>query len=56
MKYAFPAIFTPAEEGGFCVVFPDIQRGATQGDDMTFWGFYLYHHRRHGRISPHGRK
>jgi len=35
MKYVYPAIFRPEEEGGFCVIFPDIRRGATQGDDMV---------------------
>jgi len=35
MKYVYPAIFSPAEEGGYCVIFPDIRRGATQGDDMV---------------------
>ena len=31
-KYIYPAVFTPAEEGGFVVSFPD-WGGATQGDD-----------------------
>jgi len=35
MKYIYPAIFRPEEDGGFCVIFPDIRRGATQGDDMV---------------------
>ncbi|MCL2225632.1 MAG: type II toxin-antitoxin system HicB family antitoxin [Defluviitaleaceae bacterium] len=35
MEYVYPAIFRPEEEGGFCVIFPDIRRGATQGDDMA---------------------
>ena len=34
MKYIYPAVFSPVEEGGYCVFFPDIKRGATQGDDM----------------------
>ena len=33
MKYAYPAILRP-ESGGFCVFFPDIEKGATQGDDL----------------------
>lgn len=33
MKY--PAIFTPAEEGGFVVTFRDIPEAITQGDDET---------------------
>jgi predicted RNase H-like HicB family nuclease len=35
MKYIYPAIFRPEEDGGFCVIFPDIRRGATQGDNMV---------------------
>ena len=34
MKYVYPAVFRPEDDGGFCVFFPDIRRGATQGDDM----------------------
>lgn len=29
----YPALFTPAEEGGFVVTFPDFDWGVTQGDD-----------------------
>jgi len=29
----YPAKFTPAEEGGFVVTFPDIPEAITQGDD-----------------------
>jgi len=35
MKYVYPAIFRPEDEGGFCVIFPDIRKGATQGDNMV---------------------
>ena len=35
MKYVYPAIFTPEIEGGYCVHFPDIARGATQGDTIA---------------------
>jgi antitoxin HicB len=31
MKY--PALFEPAEEGGFVVTFPDVKGAITQGDD-----------------------
>ena len=31
MKY--PAIFEPAEEGGFVITFPDVYEAITQGDD-----------------------
>jgi len=34
MKYVYPAIFRPEEDGGYSVIFPDIRRGATQGDNM----------------------
>ena len=35
MKYVYPAVFHPEEEGGFCVYFPDIKRGATQGETIA---------------------
>lgn len=31
-KYVFPAVFTPAEEGGYLVTFPDIDNVFTDGD------------------------
>ena len=31
MKYVYPAVFHPEEKGGYCVYFPDIKYGATQG-------------------------
>ena len=34
MKYVYPAIFSPEEEGGYCVYFPDIPMGATQGESL----------------------
>lgn len=34
-KLFYPAIFHPAEEGGFWVSFPDLPECLTQGDDMT---------------------
>lgn len=34
-KLFYPAVFHPAEEGGFWVSFPDIPECLTQGDDMT---------------------
>jgi len=34
VKYVYPAIFRPEADGGFCIFFPDIARGATQGDNM----------------------
>ena len=35
MKYAYPAIFTPEEDGGFSVVFPDLESCYTCGDNMA---------------------
>lgn len=35
MKYVYPAVFTPAEEGGYLVDFPDIPGCFTDGDDMA---------------------
>jgi len=32
MKIAYQAIFEPAEEGGFCVSFPDLPDAFTEGD------------------------
>lgn len=34
-KYSYPAIFTPEKEGGFSVIFPDIENCFTCGDDLT---------------------
>lgn len=34
-KYAYPAIFTPEEDGGFSITFPDLEGCYTQGDDMA---------------------
>lgn len=31
-KYVFPAVFTPAEEGGYLVTFPDLENVFTDGD------------------------
>jgi antitoxin HicB len=59
MKY--PALFEPAEEGGFVVTFPDVESAITQGEDeqdaremardalITMFGYYI----RHGKpINP----
>ena len=35
MRYAYPAIFTPEAEGGFSVVFPDLESCYTCGDNMA---------------------
>ena len=51
MKYVYPAVFHPEPEGGYSVCFPDIKRGATQGDTIAeciemaedFLALALYH-------------
>ena len=35
MKYVYPAVFSPEEASGFCVYFPDIPMGATQGESLV---------------------
>lgn len=35
MKYVYPAVFHPEPEGGYSVYFPDIKRGATQGETIA---------------------
>ncbi|MCL2047025.1 MAG: type II toxin-antitoxin system HicB family antitoxin [Oscillospiraceae bacterium] len=35
MKYVFPAVFDSEPEGGYCVYFPDINQGATQGETIA---------------------
>lgn len=35
MKYVYPAVFEPAEEGGFIVTVPDIPHCYTSGMDMA---------------------
>ena len=38
-KYAYPAIFTPEDDGGFSVRFPDLESCYTCGDDMFDYGY-----------------
>jgi predicted RNase H-like HicB family nuclease len=33
--FQYPAVFTPAEEGGFIVSFPQFDEIVTQGDDLN---------------------
>ncbi len=35
MKYVYPAVFEPAEEGGYIVTVPDIPHCYTSGKDMA---------------------
>ncbi|MDN5850991.1 MAG: type II toxin-antitoxin system HicB family antitoxin [Nitrococcus sp.] len=32
MRYVYPAVLTPAQEGGFLVAFPDVPEAITDGD------------------------
>lgn len=34
MKLLYPAIFTPADEGGYTVMFPDLPGCITEGDNL----------------------
>ncbi|MCD8196010.1 MAG: type II toxin-antitoxin system HicB family antitoxin [Lachnospiraceae bacterium] len=34
-KYAYPAIFTPEADGGYSIVFPDLEGCYTCGDDLA---------------------
>ena len=34
-KYIYPAIFTPEEDGGFSIHFPDLEGCYTCGDDLS---------------------
>lgn len=34
-KYSYPAIFTPDKEGGYTVVFPDLEGCFTEGNTLT---------------------
>ena len=60
MKYVYPAVFRPAEEGGYIVFFPDIKRGATQGETISeciemaedFLCLALYHMEEEKRRIP----
>ena len=33
MRYAYPCVMTPEEDGGFAVSFPDVPEALTCGDD-----------------------
>ena len=35
MKYVYPAVIHPEQEGGYSVYFPDVKRGATQGETLA---------------------
>ena len=33
-KYVFPAVFTPEKDGGYSILFPDLEGCFTCGDDL----------------------
>lgn len=55
-KYVYPAVFEPNELGGYCVRFPDVQGGYTDGKDLPeamemaqdALCLVLYNHETHG--------
>ena len=57
-KYAYPAVFTPEENGRFSVNFPDLESCYTCGDDMKdalimaedALAFTLYDYEREGQF------
>lgn len=59
-RYSYPAIFTPAEEGGYTVIFPDLEGCFTEGDSLTealymakdALALVLYGYERDGRPIP----
>lgn len=59
-KYAYPAVFTPEEDGGFSIKFPDLEGCYTCGDDMVdsiamaedSLALVLYEYEKDGREIP----
>lgn len=59
-KYVYPAIFTPEEEGGYSVFFPDLESCYTCGNDLQdamfmandVLAFVLYDYETEGRKIP----
>ncbi len=59
-KYVYPAIFTPEENGGYSVFFPDLESCYTCGDDLQdalfmaedVLAFVLYDYEVEGRNIP----
>lgn len=59
-KYVYPAVFTPEEEGGYSVFFPDLEGCYTCGDDLQdalfmatdVLAFVLYDYEVEGRQIP----
>lgn len=63
-KYVYPAIFTPEEEGGYSVLFPDLEGCYTCGDNLQdalemaedVLAFYLYDEETAGNVIPEASK
>ncbi|MDY3249793.1 MAG: type II toxin-antitoxin system HicB family antitoxin [Candidatus Choladocola sp.] len=59
-KYVYPAIFTPEEEGGYSIFFPDLEGCYTCGDDLQdaifmandVLAFVLYDYETEGKEIP----
>ncbi|MCD8118289.1 MAG: type II toxin-antitoxin system HicB family antitoxin [Lachnospiraceae bacterium] len=59
-KYAYPAVFTPEQDGGYSVNFPDLEGCYTCGDDMAdaismaedALALILYGYEKDGRAIP----
>ncbi len=59
-KYVFPAVFTAEEEGGYSVVFPDLESCYTCGDNLAdavlmaedVLALTLYEYERDGKAIP----
>ncbi len=59
-KYVYPAIFTPENDGGYSVLFPDFESCYTCGDDMAdaldmandVLCLTLYHMEKDGKAIP----
>lgn len=63
-RYVYPAIFSPEEEGGYSVFFPDLEGCYTCGDDLQdaimmaedVLAFYLYDEERSDHKIPEASK
>lgn len=59
-KYVYPAVFTPEEEGGYSVYFPDLEGCYTCGDDLQdamfmandVLSFVMYDYEAEGKEIP----
>ena len=64
MKYAYPAVFTPEPEGGYSVVFPDLEGCFTCGDSIEdaiymaedVLAFTLFDFEKEGKAVPQASK